>query len=134
MRYSKNFSIILDFKHDFRYRIEKTPDKTCIQMNIDLQILKTLNNFISDKGFWYHVINVVGNNPFVRGTPILACLAIVSLSQPSAQNKSKIFLGFIGTFVALIISVYCQSHLSIHLRPIFDKAINIPSLFDWVSA
>ena len=63
-------------------------------MNIDLQILKTLNNFIADRGFWYHIINAVGNNPLIRGTPILACLAIVSLSQPSSLNKSKIFLGF----------------------------------------
>ena len=99
-------------------------------MTIDLQILKTLNGFIADKGFWYHIINAVGNNPLIRGAPILGCLAIVALSRPSSLNKSKIILGFIGTFTALIISVYCQSHLHIHLRPIFDKAVSISPLFD----
>jgi undecaprenyl-diphosphatase len=94
-------------------------------MNIDLTILETLNNSVADKGFWFHVVSALGNNPLLRGGPVFASLVIVSFSDPSMRVKSRILLGLFGTSLALVLSVWCQSHLHVHLRPVFDESLNI---------
>jgi membrane-associated phospholipid phosphatase len=94
-------------------------------MNIDLTVLETLNGFVADKGFWFHVVSALGNNPLLRGAPVLASLVMVSFSEPSTRVKSKILLGLFGTSLALAVSLWCQSHLHVHLRPVFDESLNI---------
>ena len=100
-------------------------------MNIDLRILETLNSFVADKGFWFHVLSNLGNNPLLRGTPLFASFVMVSFSEPSTRVKSKILLGLFGTFLALVVSVWCQSHLHVHLRPVFDDSLNIKDVQGW---
>lgn len=102
-------------------------------MNIDLTILEALNGFASDKGFWYFVFSTLGNNPLLRGGPVFACLAVVSLPAPSTRVKSKIILGLFGTFLAVAVSVWCQVHLQVHLRPIFDNSLNIKDVGGWAT-
>jgi membrane-associated phospholipid phosphatase len=100
-------------------------------MNLDLYIIQKLNGLVADKGHWYDLINALGENPFIRGTPIFICLFYVWFSKTDILHKSKIILGFFGILIALTISVYCQSHLHFHLRPIFDASINIANPNGW---
>jgi undecaprenyl-diphosphatase len=100
-------------------------------MNIDLAILEKLNGFVADKGFWFLVFSALGNNPLLRGAPVFASLAMVSFSEPSARVKSKILIGLFGTFFAVVVSVWCQRHLHVHLRPVFDDSLNIKDVEGW---
>jgi len=100
-------------------------------MNIDLTILETLNSFVADKGFWFHVLSALGNNPLLRGAPVFASLVLVSISEPSTRVKSQILLGLFGTTLALVVSVWCQTHLHLHLRPVFDDRLNIMDVEEW---
>jgi undecaprenyl-diphosphatase len=100
-------------------------------MNIDLTILETLNGLVADKGFLFQALSALGNNPLLRGAPVFACLIMVSFSEPSTRVKSQILLGFFGTSLALVVSVWCQSHLHVHLRPVFDDSLNIQDVEGW---
>src|SRR6202140_4533839 len=100
-------------------------------MNIDLTILETLNSFVADKGFWFHALSALGNNPLLRGAPVFASLVMVSFLEPSTRVKSKVLLGLFGTSLALVVSVWCQSHLHVHLRPVFDDSLNIRDVEGW---
>jgi hypothetical protein len=74
-------------------------------MNLDLTLLTSLNALVADKGVWFHVFSGLGNNPFIRGFPVFASLAMVMSASRSSEAKSRIFLGFAGVFVALLLSV-----------------------------
>ena len=100
-------------------------------MNIDLQLLRRLNSLVTDKGLCYHIAKIFVSNAFVPGAPVFASLAFVSLRQTSSLNKSKIILGYIGVFISVAISVYCQTHLNIHIRPLFDHSLNLPQIIEW---
>ncbi len=90
-----------------------------------------LNSLVTDKGFYYHIANIFVSNAFLLGAPVFAALAFISLSQTSSLDKSKIISGYIGVIISVAISVYCQTHLNIHIRPIFDHALNLPKLVEW---
>ena len=100
-------------------------------MNFDLQVLKLLNSLVIEKGFLYHIANTFVSNVFILSAPVFAALAFVSLTQTSSLNKSKIILGYIGVFISVIISVYCQTHVNIHIRPLFDHSLNLPKIVEW---
>ena len=103
-------------------------------MNIDLAILEALNGFVADKGFWYFVFSALGNNPLLRGAPVFASLAMVSFSEPATRVKSRIILGLFGTLLAVVVSVWCQNHLHVHLRPVFDDSLNIKDVEGWAAS
>ncbi len=100
-------------------------------MNLDSQLLHYFNDLACRNAFWFNLLNACGNMELLRGGPVFACLIYVSLSNQSANIKSKIVLGLLGTCTCLVISLYCQSHLHTHLRPIFDKALNMCNLLQW---
>ncbi len=102
-------------------------------MDIDLQLLKLLNGLVIDYGFCYHIARIFISNALFPGIPVFAALAFVSLSQTSSLNKSKIILGYIGVFLSVTISVYSQTHLHIHIRPLFDQSLNLPKVVEWPS-
>ncbi len=100
-------------------------------MNLDLQLLRLLNSLVIDKGFCYHIASIFVSNAFLLGAPVFAALAFLSLSQISSLNKSKIILGYIGVAISVVLSVYCQTYLNIHIRPLFDHALNLPKIVEW---
>lgn len=102
-------------------------------MNIDLAILETLNGLVADKGFLFVVFSALGNNPLLRGAPVFASLAMVSFSESAPRVKSQILLGLLGTFLAVVVSVWCQRHLHVHLRPVFDGSLNIKDVEGWAN-
>lgn len=100
-------------------------------MNLDLALLTGLNGLVADRGAWFHVLGALGNNPFIRGLPVFASLALVLAAAKSPEAKSRILLGFVGVFVALVISVWCQTNLHLHLRPVFDSNVHIVDVLRW---
>ncbi len=100
-------------------------------MNFDLQILKFLNSLVSDKSFFYHLATALVGNALLISGPLFACLAIVSLSQSTPLHKSKIVLGYAGVLVSVAVSVFCQGHIAVHIRPILDQSLNLPNIVDW---
>ena len=100
-------------------------------MNLDLTLLTSLNALVADKGAWFHILGSLGNNPLVRGLPVFASLAMVLSAAKSPEAKSRMFLGFVGVFVALMISVWCQTNFHLHLRPVFDRDVHIVDVLNW---
>ena len=103
-------------------------------MSLDLQILKYFNDLASSNPFWFHLFNFLGNTELVRGAPVFACLIYVSLSNSSVRIKSEILLGLVGATIGLVISLICQSELHSHLRPVFDRSLDINNPLEWTSA
>jgi membrane-associated phospholipid phosphatase len=102
-------------------------------MNVDLAILETLNGLVADKGFLFLVFSALGNNPLLRGGPVFASLAMISFSESTPRVKSQILLGLFATFLAVIVSLWCQRHLHVHLRPVFDGSLNIKDVEGWAN-
>jgi membrane-associated phospholipid phosphatase len=100
-------------------------------MNLDSTLLTSLNALVADKGAWFHILSALGNNPFIRGLPVFASLAIVLSTSRTPEARSRIFLGFVGVFLALVISVWCQSNFHLHLRPVFDSSVHIVDVLNW---
>jgi len=100
-------------------------------MNLDSQILQYFNSLACKNEFWFNLFNVCGNIEIIRAGPVFACFIYVSFSNFSVNAKSKILLGLFGACICLIISVYCQSHWHLHLRPVFDGSLNICNLLKW---
>jgi len=103
-------------------------------MSLDLQILKYFNDLASSNQLWFHLFNVLGNTEVVRGAPVFACLIYVAMSNSSAKIKSQVVLGLVGATVCLAISLVCQTALHSHLRPVFDRSIEINNPLNWSSA
>ena len=100
-------------------------------MNLDLYLLQKLNGLVALKGPWYFISNALGENPLIRGVPIFMCLLYVWFSKKDIQHKSKIILGIFGVCLAVLISIYSQSNLSVHIRPLLDNSINIANPNEW---
>ncbi len=100
-------------------------------MDLDLTLLTSLNALVADKGEWFHILGALGNNPFIRGLPVFASLAMVLSAARSPEARSRIFLGFVGVFVALVVSVWCQTNFHVHLRPVFDSNVHITDVLNW---
>ena len=100
-------------------------------MNLDLYILQTLNGLVAVKGGWYYLFNALGENPLIRGAPIFICLLYVWFSKADIPHKSKILLGIFGVSIAVLISIFCQSHLNSHIRPILDTSLAIANPNEW---
>jgi len=58
---------------------------------------------------------------------------MVSFSESTPRIKSQILLGLLGTFLAVVVSVWCQRHLHVHLRPVFDGSLDIKDVEGWAS-
>lgn len=101
--------------------------------HMDLDLLLKLNHLVSGNSIFYHIVNIFGNNPFVRGLPIFSALAYTTLVAINPAKKGKIILELIGVVLAILVAVYCQTNLHIHLRPIFDTNIPINDVTGWIS-
>jgi membrane-associated phospholipid phosphatase len=100
-------------------------------MNLDLNILVYLNAFAAENQTFFKLLSLIGDNALLRGLPTFIGLSIVVQSKQSFEKSAKLFLGFFGLFLGIMLSVYCQKHLSINLRPVFDSAIPVIDLMHW---
>jgi membrane-associated phospholipid phosphatase len=97
--------------------------------HIDHDIMLRLNYIVGDNYIFYHIANVIGNNPFFRGLPIFLPLAILWFSDDYHKYRSRMLIGLLATCLAVNLSVWMQSRINIHTRPFLDQTLPI-KIFD----
>jgi hypothetical protein len=66
-----------------------------------------------------------------RGLPVFATLTYLWFSSKSIEAGGRILVGILAMSGALALSLLCQQVLAVHLRPIFDKSIDVASILQW---
>jgi membrane-associated phospholipid phosphatase len=93
--------------------------------NIDIRILQTLNEAFGQEGIQDKLVTGFGNNPMLRGFPVFFCLIVLWFLSDSIDRRGRILVGLLATCVATVLSVWLQYHITIHIRPFLDPALNL---------
>jgi membrane-associated phospholipid phosphatase len=95
--------------------------------NIDLRILLDLNSMVppNSRGaiFW----DFIGNNPLCRGFPIFFPVVALWFSSDYRRRRSRMLVGLLSTCVAVLLSVWIQHHINVHVRPFLDPTLHLQS-------
>ncbi|WP_302862448.1 phosphatase PAP2 family protein [Mucilaginibacter sp. L3T2-6] len=70
-------------------------------------------------------------NPLLRGGPIFFCICYLWFSTNDVNVRVKIIMGGIACILGVLISVFCQSHVPIHVRPVYDNRLGLVNILKW---
>jgi membrane-associated phospholipid phosphatase len=88
--------------------------------NLDQEILLALNSLAEDhtRFIW----KVVDNRLF-RAFPITFPLVALWFASDDIKRRSRMLAGLLAVCLATLLSVWCQFHLNIHIRPLVDPTL-----------
>ena len=88
--------------------------------NLDQEILLALNNLAEDhtRFIW----KVVDNRLF-RAFPITFPLVALWFASDDIKRRSRMLAGLLAVCLATLLSVWCQFHLTINIRPLVDPTL-----------
>jgi undecaprenyl-diphosphatase len=88
---------------------------------LDQEILLALNSLAGDhiRYFWS-----LGSNALFRA-PIFFALVALWFAEEDPKRRCRMLAGLLAICVATVLSVWCQFHLNIHLRPLLDKSVSL---------
>ena len=98
---------------------------------MDMSILFYLNKLAASNDIVSRLVGMFAENPLLRGGPIFFCIFYLWFSTNDVNSRVKIIMGCFACILAVLISVFCQSHFPIHVRPIFDKRLPIVNVLKW---
>jgi len=98
---------------------------------MDLSVLYFLNKLAASGGIAGTLIGMFTENPLLRGGPIFFCICYLWFSTNDVNVRIKIIMGGIACILGVLISVFCQSHLPIHVRPVYDNRLGIVNILRW---
>jgi membrane-associated phospholipid phosphatase len=98
---------------------------------MDLSLFYALNKLVATNGFLATIIELLSENPLLRGAPVFFYIFYLWFSTNDILVKTRFLLGFIACIVGVVISVFCQTHLHLHIRPIFDDHLGIVNVLKW---
>jgi undecaprenyl-diphosphatase len=87
--------------------------------NLDREILLAFNSLAGDDTLLWGL----GNNGLIRGFAIFFPLVALWFAGDSIERRSRMLAGLIAVCLATLLSVWCQFHLDIHLRPLLDPTL-----------
>jgi membrane-associated phospholipid phosphatase len=67
----------------------------------------------------------------LRGGPIFFCICYLWFSTNDVNVRTRIIMGGLACILGVLISVFCQSHIPIHIRPVFDNRLGIVNILNW---
>lgn len=97
----------------------------------DLDLLLYLNHATAAHFWLLKGVRFLGDNPMARGLPVFATLTYLWFSSKSIETRGRILVGILAMSGALALSLLCQHVLAVHLRPIFDKSIDVTNILQW---
>ena len=62
-------------------------------------------------------------DPLFRGLPVFFPLIVMWLRDDDSQKRARLLVGLIAACLMTGFSVWCQTHLRVHLRPLIDPSI-----------
>jgi undecaprenyl-diphosphatase len=98
---------------------------------MDLSVLFFLNKIAASGGIAGTLIGMFAENPLLRGGPIFFCICYFWFSTNDVNVKVRIIIGCLACILGVLISVFCQSHGPIHIRPVFDNRLGIANILKW---
>lgn len=93
--------------------------------HIDLRILLDLNARLRLHVLGIDLVGFIGGNPLIRGFPAFFPLIVLWFSSDCRARRSRMLIGLLATCGALIASLWMQSHIAIHVRPILDPTLTL---------
>src|SRR5258708_377365 len=93
--------------------------------NVDKQLLLTLNSFVGINDLYNGIIIGIGNNPLFRGFPIFFAVVALWFSDDCSQRRGRMLVGLLAACVATLLSYWLQYHVTLHIRPLLDPALDV---------
>ena len=98
---------------------------------VDLEVLLYLNHTAEAHPDLLRLIKLLADSPLARGLPSFGTLIYLWFSSDNIERRCSIVVGMLATSAALAVSVLLQFVLTVHLRPIFDPAVDVANLLRW---
>jgi len=98
---------------------------------MDLSVLFFLNKIAASGGSAGALIGMFAENPLLRGGPIFFCICYLWFSTNDVNLRVRIIMGGFACILGVLISVFCQSHVPVHVRPVFDNRLGIVNILKW---
>jgi hypothetical protein len=95
---------------------------------MDFSVLYFLNKLASSGGIVGTLITMFSENPLLRGGPIFFCICYLWFSTNNINVRVRIIMGCLACILGVLISVFCQSHVPIHVRPVYDNRLGLVNI------
>jgi membrane-associated phospholipid phosphatase len=95
---------------------------------MDLSVLYFLNKLAASGGIVGTLTGMFAENPLLRGGPIFFCIFYLWFSTNDVNVRVRMMAGFLACILSVVISVFCQSHVPIHVRPVYDNRLPIANV------
>lgn len=94
-------------------------------VDLDVRLLYGLNSIVRNNPKVAYIIKLIGYNPLIRGLPAFLFFSILWFSTEDRKRRGRMLIGLVATFVATILSVWMQHHLSLNVRPFLDPSLHL---------
>jgi len=98
---------------------------------MDFSVLYFLNKLASSGGSVGTLVGMLTENPLLRGGPVFFCICYLWFSTNDVNVRVRIIMGGLACILGVLVSVFCQSHLPIHVRPVYDNRLGIVNILKW---
>lgn len=93
---------------------------------LDQAILCWINSFAAGHPAQHKIIAGMSSNGFFRGLPIFFLISVLWFSaRIDEERRSRMLAGLMATCLLTLFSVYLQSHLFWHLRPLLNPGLHL---------
>jgi membrane-associated phospholipid phosphatase len=95
-------------------------------IGLDRAILCWVNSLAAGHPAQHKIIAGMGSNGFFRGLPIFFLISVLWFSaRIDEERRSRMLAGLMATCLLTLFSVYLQSHLFWHLRPLLNSGLHL---------
>jgi len=98
---------------------------------MDFSVLYFLNKLAASGGIVGMLIVMFAENPLLRGGPIFFCICYLWFSTNDVNVRVRMMMGCLACILGVLVSVFCQSHVPIHIRPVYDNRLGITNILKW---
>ena len=91
----------------------------------DFELLLTFNSLLGSNDLHNRRLWDFGNNSLFRGFLIFFCLLALWFSADCIKRRSRMLAGLSATCLAVLLSVWSQHHINLHIRPLLDPALHL---------
>ena len=88
--------------------------------NLDQEILLALNSLAGEHTRY---IWTLSTNGLLRGFPVTFPLVALWFASDDIKRRSRMLAGLLAVCLATVLSVWCQIHLNINMRPLVDPTL-----------
>jgi hypothetical protein len=99
--------------------------KKMISGDTDLELLLTFNSLLGSNDLPNRRLWEFANNSLFRGFLIFFSLLALWFSDDCIKRRSRMLAELSATSLAVLLSVWLQHHVTLHIRPLLDPALHL---------